>query len=127
MCLRISVLTVLVCAFLPASATQLLAEKPDPVLRGLRSPAHKTVSPDQKVYAVWYLNGWDETIAIHDNESGAEKVRISGHGDQVQEFRFTPDGTVLASRSEKGWKLWDVKSGKLLLELLGLEANQRSC
>ena len=79
---------------------------------------HKTFSPNRELFAGFYRDGWDETISIHEAASGKQLKRIVGHGDNVKEFRFSPDGKLLASRSERrGWKVWDVKTGELVLEL----------
>jgi WD40 repeat protein len=115
--LKLLATALLLCPGLLEFTTHVSAEDPVRARRGLEAPRHKTLSPDGKSYAVWYQDGWDEVIAIHDSDSGKEKRRIIGHGDLVQEFRFTPDGKVLASRSRDGWKLWEVATGKKLLEL----------
>ena len=56
-----------------------------------------------------------------DAKTGKQVRRIVGHGDEVVELKFTPDGKILASRcvnkSRSGWALWDVKTGELLLRL----------
>ncbi len=79
---------------------------------------HKTLSPDGRLIAGYYRDGWDEVIAIHDAATGKQLKRIVGHGDNVQAFKFTGDGKLLASRcAKKGWAVWDVASGKLLMRL----------
>ena len=79
---------------------------------------NKTVSPDGRLYAEFYQDGWDEVISIHDAKSGKQIKTIVGHGDMVQEFKFTADGKLLASRSERrGWAVWNVETGKLLIRL----------
>jgi WD40 repeat protein len=83
--------------------------------------AHKAYSADKKLFAGYYRDGFDEVISIHDAKSGKQIRRIVGHGDDVQELKFTPDGKLLASRCEnrgrKGWALWSVESGELVLRL----------
>jgi WD40 repeat protein len=105
------------CATLSGVGRAAPAQSPASDERPPAGAGHKTPSPDGKVYAVFYRDGWDETIAVHDTGSGKELRRITGHGDLVREFRFTPDGKTLASRSHRDWKLWDVATGKLLLKL----------
>ena len=82
---------------------------------------HKTASPDGKLFAGYYRDGLDEVISIHDAKTGKQIKRILGHGDEVTQFKFTPDGLVLASRcansGRKGWALWDVSTGNLILRL----------
>ena len=79
---------------------------------------HKTLSPNGSIYAGFYRDGWDETISIHDTETGRQIQRIVGHGDFVERLRFSPDGKVLATFSpRRGWKIWDVATGTLMLEL----------
>ena len=79
---------------------------------------HKTLSPDGSMYAGFYQDGWDETISIHDSETGRQIQRIVGHGDFVERLRFSPDGKVLATFSpRRGWKIWDVATGTLILRL----------
>jgi len=82
---------------------------------------HKKASPDGKLFAGYYRDGWDEVISIHDAETGKQIKRIVGHGDNVTRFKFTQDGKFLASRcvnsGRKGWALWDVSTGKLILRL----------
>ena len=83
--------------------------------------AHKTFSADKRMFAGYYRDGWDEVISIHDAKSEKQIKRIVGHGDEVRELKFTPDGKLLASRcvnsGRKGWALWDVSTGKLVLRL----------
>jgi WD40 repeat protein len=83
--------------------------------------AHKAFSPDKKLFAGYYRDGFDEVISIHETKSGKQIRRIVGHGDDVRELKFTPDGKILASRCEnrnrKGWALWNVDSGELILRL----------
>ena len=110
----LAALTIL--AFIVVSASHSVAQDPASA-RTLRAPQHKTLSPDGKIFAVWYLDGWDETIAIHDNATGKRKKRITGHGDVVQEFRFSPDGQILAAKSRKGWRIWDLSTGKQIMML----------
>lgn len=81
----------------------------------------KTFSPDRRLYAGYYRDGWDEIISIHDSASGKQIKKIVGHGDEVRAFKFTPDGKILASRcinrNRRGWALWEVATGKLLMRL----------
>jgi hypothetical protein len=83
--------------------------------------AHKTFSADNEIFAGFYRDGWDEVISIHDAKTGKQIKRIVGHGDELRELKFTPDGKLLASRcinsDRKGWALWDVATGKLILRL----------
>lgn len=108
--------TLTVLAFIVVSASHSFSQDTVPT-KNLRTPQHKTLSPDGKIFAVWYLDGWDETIAIHDNATGKRKKRIIGHGDVVQEFRFSPDGKILAAKSRKGWRVWDLSTGKQIMML----------
>ena len=83
--------------------------------------AHKTFSADKQMFAGYYRDGWDEVISIHNAKSGKQIKRIVGHGDDVRELKFTPEGNLLASRcvnsSRKRWALWDVSTGQLVLRL----------
>ncbi len=82
---------------------------------------HKTASPDGKLFAGYYRDGFDEVISIHDAKTGKQIKRIVGHGDNVTKFQFSQDGRLLASRcinsGRKGWALWEVSTGKLVLRL----------
>jgi WD40 repeat protein len=82
---------------------------------------YKTLSPDKRLIACIYFHRLENVISLHDSKTGKQVRRIVGHGDEVRELRFTPDGRILASRcvneDRKGWALWDVKTGKLLLRL----------
>lgn len=82
---------------------------------------HQAVSPDKKLIAGFYRDGWDETISIHDAKTGKRIQRIVGHGDNVQELKFSKEGKFLATRcsntGRKGWALWDVANGKLIMRL----------
>ncbi len=60
--------------------------------------AHKTFSADKQMFAGYYRDGWDEVISIHNAKSGKQIKRIVGHGDDVRELKFTPEGNLLASR-----------------------------
>jgi hypothetical protein len=86
-----------------------------------RALAHKTHSADKRLFAGYYRDGWDEVISIHDAKSGKQIRRIVGHGDEVRELQFTPDGKILASRcgnrGRHGWALWNVETGALILRL----------
>jgi hypothetical protein len=82
---------------------------------------HKTHSPDEKQFAIYFRAGLDEIISIHDAASGKQLRSIVGHGDEVVEFKFSDDGKLLASRctnrNRAGWAVWDVATGKLLFRL----------
>ena len=84
---------------------------------------HKTYSPDKKLYAGFYRDGWDEIISIHDSHSKKQIKRFLSNGDNVSKFKFTANGKLIATFAKtRGWKVWDVSSGKLLLELPGSPA-----
>ncbi len=115
-----------------AAESQVLAngalpsEKDDGSARVIPAPdesrwEHKTYSPDKRMFAIYFRDGWDEVISIHDAVSGNQVRSIVGHGDEVEGFRFSVDGKVLASRctngGRKGWAVWDVAEGKLLMRL----------
>ena len=87
---------------------------------------HKTVSADGSLIAGYYRDGWDEVISIHDAKTGKQLKRIADHGDNVQEFKFSPDGKILASRCSNsgrvGWALWNVETGQLIMRLADISA-----
>lgn len=88
----------------------------------VRKPlANKVFSSDKKLFAGCYRDGFDEVISIHQAKSGKQIKRFLAHGDEIKELKFTPDGKLLASRcvntGRKGWVVWDVSTGKLVLRL----------
>ena len=86
---------------------------------------YKTHSKDKTLFAGWYRHGWDEVISVHDAETGKQIQKIVGHGDEVKELRFSPDNKILATRcinqSRRGWALWDVSTGELIMRLSAQE------
>ena len=91
--------------------------------------SHKTVSADGTLFAGYYRDGWEEVISIHDAATGKQLKRIIDHGDEVREFKFSPDGKILASRCvnrfRKGWALWNVETGQLIMRLADVGALDR--
>jgi WD40 repeat protein len=83
--------------------------------------AYKVFSPDKKLFAGYYRDGFDEVISIHETKTGKQIKRFLAQGDEIKELKFTPDGKLLASRcvntNRKGWALWDVSTGRLVLRL----------
>jgi hypothetical protein len=83
--------------------------------------AHKVFSPDKKLFAGYYRDGFDEVISIHETKTRKQIKRFLAQGDEIRELKFTPDGKLLASRcvnpDRKGWALWDVSTGRLVLRL----------
>jgi WD40 repeat protein len=81
----------------------------------------KTFSPDKKLFAIFFRDGFDKIISIHDAASGKQLRYMTGHGDYVVEFKFSDDGKLLASRctnsDRAGWAVWDVDTGNLLMRL----------
>ena len=81
---------------------------------------HKTYSPDKKVYVGFYRDGWDEIISIHETKSKKQIKRLLSGGDNVAKFKFSENGKLLATYAkQRGWKVWDVAIGNLILELPG--------
>ena len=90
---------------------------------------HKTLSPDRKLFAIYFRHGWDEVISIHDATTGEQLQYMADHGDDVVEFKFSDDGKLLASRCinryREGWAVWDVRTGKLLFRLFDPKAGRQ--
>ena len=76
---------------------------------------------DKNLFAGYYRDGLDEVLSIHETKTGKQIKRFLAQGDEIRELKFTPDGKLLASRcvnpDRKGWALWDVSTGKLVLRL----------
>lgn len=72
------------------------------------------VSPDGKLIA---SGGTDRSIKLWDRETGAERLTLYGHGDNILSLAFMPDGKTLissADHNDRTIKLWDVLTGKEL-------------
>jgi WD40 repeat protein len=48
-------------------------------------------------------------VRLFDVATGKQPQTFEEHGERVEAFVFSPDGTMLASGDAKGIKLWDVK------------------
>ncbi|GAA5479534.1 hypothetical protein [Haloferula helveola] len=116
-------LALLCCALPPLSAEPPGKQAEEPLARAGEAVElkHKTESTDGRWFAGYYRDGWDEIISIHDAKTGKQVRKIVGHGDEVVEMKFTPDGNTLATRclnsGRAGWALWDVATGKLIMRL----------
>jgi WD40 repeat protein/beta-lactamase regulating signal transducer with metallopeptidase domain len=79
-------------------------------LGGLSSwVAALSFSRDGRMLA-WSGRG-DGLVSLHDTTTGAEVVRLVGHGAQVRGIAFAPDGRALATGgADRTIKLWDVPS-----------------
>jgi WD40 repeat protein len=69
------------------------------------------VSPDSKLIA---SGGTDRSIKIWDRETGAEKLTLYGHTDNVLSVAFLAGDKLISSgdQNDRSIKLWDLKSGK---------------
>ncbi|MEO1054899.1 MAG: caspase family protein, partial [Bacteroidota bacterium] len=62
-----------------------------------------------------------DTIIFRETENFTITKKIIGHKDQVTDLDFTSDGRILASGCHDGTiKLWDVKTGDLLVTFISL-------
>jgi RNA polymerase sigma factor (sigma-70 family) len=74
-------------------------------------------APDGKSIAT---NGLNNTICLHDAETGKEIRRLVGHENLVSDLAFSRDGRSLVSSSSDGSiAVWEVASGKRLQHLTG--------
>ncbi|WP_263980773.1 trypsin-like peptidase domain-containing protein [Streptomyces naphthomycinicus] len=76
------------------------------------------LSPDGGTLATGGRNG---AVRLWDARTGAARATLTGPGKQpsVWSVAFSPDGTMLAAGTDKGARLWEVKSGKDRTELSG--------
>jgi WD40 repeat protein/serine/threonine protein kinase len=71
-------------------------------------------SPDSRRLA---LGRGDGVLVILDAQNGQLLETLTGHKGSVDAVAYSPDGQRLVSRSKDGIRIWDVKSGKDLLNL----------
>ncbi len=79
------------------------------------------VSPDGKLIA---SGGTDRSIKLWDRDTGAERMTLFGHADNVLSLAFMPDSKTLVStadQNDRSIKLWDVPTGKELPQKPGMK------
>jgi len=80
-------------------------------------------NPNGKEFAT---NGGDGTATIWDAETGALRLRLSAHDEEVMSMAFGPDGKHFATGSLDATAIvWDTDTGQKLLTLSGHEAGVR--
>ena len=72
-------------------------------------------SPDGKLLA---SGSADETVRIWEAATYRSLQTLTGHGRPVDSIAWSPDGKTLATLSSGTIRLWEVESGKLLLQPL---------
>lgn len=77
-------------------------------------------SPDSQIVAT---KGGQKlhTVKLWDVTTGRllATLPLPGHGDDIEEIGFSPDGRKLVSSSDKTVEMWDVKTGQLQSKLAG--------
>jgi WD40 repeat protein len=74
------------------------------------------LSPDGATIAAGYRDG---RLLLIGTQDGAERARLEGHPVLVASVEFSPDGRRLVSVDESagGIRVWDIESGRRLLEI----------
>jgi hypothetical protein len=73
------------------------------------------LAPDGKTLAT---EGENFTLRLWDTDTGAQKVTLEGHTDEIQWVEFSPDGKRLITVSrDKTAKLWDLETGTVVASL----------
>jgi WD40 repeat protein len=89
---------------------------------------NRLISPDGRLRLEADRDYYFKTLTIYDRESGQKLVTLEGHPDQLNDWAFSPDGTILATGggyNSHPWpvnaagdvRIWDVKTGRLLAKL----------
>ncbi|MER5981552.1 trypsin-like peptidase domain-containing protein [Streptomyces sp. NPDC001787] len=83
------------------------------------------LSPDGSTVATGARNG---PVRLRDARTGAVRATLTGPREArgVWSVAFSPDGTMLAAGTDKGARLWDVKSGKDRVTLVSREEEVHS-
>src|SRR5207249_2251855 len=89
-------------------------------LKSVRRTLDKKLPDDQATQSLWLLAAGDAggTVTIWDIESNVILTPCRGGLYDVSAVAFSPDGTTLASGGRGPIKLWDVATGKLLLDII---------
>jgi serine/threonine protein kinase/WD40 repeat protein len=84
--------------------------------RHVRDPDRRRPGPGQG----WYLAGGDGAgvVAVWDLEDGSVKMRSRGSQNEVFALAFSPNGSTLATAGRWAGNLWDVATGRNILQLL---------
>jgi WD40 repeat protein len=90
--------------------TRLTIEVPNGILGSIEDVAWATVGTQR-----YLLVSHDEKVSIFDGSSFRLRARLSGK-QRVASLAVSPDGKTLATGGLDALRLWDIESGKLLLE-----------
>ena len=82
------------------------------------------VSPDGGVIAVTFTAAKKDGLELWDRKN--KRLMSSLPGDQLWGSRFSPDGKLLATRSDDFIELWSVETGEKIARLVGHTANVTS-
>jgi WD40 repeat protein len=84
-----------------------------------------TISPDGRLIA-WSPDGHQVpnardvgVVTVADARTGAPLRRLRGHGETAQELAFTPDGERLLALTSGSVRVWDPRSGQIVLTING--------
>ncbi len=64
--------------------------------------------------------GTDGVVRLWDTASGAQRLALRGHTDDLRGMAFAPNGKLLATSADQSIRLWDADTGDMLVSLAAI-------